>query len=227
MFSGKLNFFRLVIIVAVARSAAPALAQDSVFRLDDIRGSGNTSICNEDNVQAISFGSDTSFLFNDLRLEFPAGSPATKFLHSRCSILGTLVIPQGYHIAGIRHAVAYGAVKTRGSVAAVKSVVTFLAPSLVAESFRLGEQFAFNEQLDEPLLILETTREVRELSRKLQCRKTRSADYEVPVRMEIGLNAFAVNPNKTTLILGVDSSDVSFDLGANLEPCKGHKKLNH
>ncbi|MCX6119096.1 MAG: hypothetical protein NT027_16285 [Proteobacteria bacterium] len=225
------KFFAFVAYsLAASFSASAAFAQELDWKIVKTRSVGKGVSCDPNSMQIIQAGGDMTLIFNEMRVDLPAGvSPKQKSEWGSCNVGLNLTIPKNYYITSASSSVVGGVEKDKGThgyidarTYLVRRLPTILDPVNGGGPFgkilHAQRIFRHNEIINEPLLVISDNKDFKAKHVKQMCDWTKNNDASIGMLVNLSVAGQRMNSSKT-IIVSADNIDSHFDLGLKLDKC--------
>lgn len=193
-----------------------------------IKDAGKAALCNQETVFTSYYGNSASFIFTKLGVQLPSGEDTRDAEFGACRIKVRLTLPQGTYLDSMRHQVAGGVVKTKGARGMFRARYELqnsqdgraALPGGDAQGTILEgiHRFAPKNEMTEALLIIDGEKIFDARDKKFMCRHSKKQPVYLDLLLKVAVSGQRRERNES-VIISVDSSDVQFDVGAQLGHC--------
>lgn len=219
-----------VVAVSCNLQAGIAFAQELNWKIVKTRSVGRGVSCDPNSIQLIQAGGDVSLLFNEMRVDLPAGDKTkVKNEWGFCNVGMNLTIPKDYYITSASTQIIGGIEKDKGTHGYIdvtthllRRLPTILDPVNGGGPFgkilHAQRHFPINKEISEPLFVLEDSRKFNARDAKNMCDWTKTSSASIGMMINVRVAGHRPKVDRS-MILSADNVDSHFDLGVRIGKC--------
>ena len=214
-------------------SATMAFGQEAKWSMAGATSIGRTLGCDQNSVEFIENGNDTSIVLKNMASSMTAGDNNRRNLHqfATCRVFLKVKVPKGYMISELSTNVVGGVEKSKHAFGFIGASITMFRGLIdvrgkivgglewIDQWSRLQRIFKWGQEVSEPLLTLSDSKTASRHSSKRQCQLTSNSDAEFGVELKLDVNALRARADQTALV-SVDTVDNRVSLDTTLIPCR-------